>query len=93
MKRETSNQRRPANLRVPLFHSIFWIDPTPRTQRLWAVLVCRISTLNLTKSKSTADFPVVKNKRNEKAAKFSVPLPKVRGIAEEEMFKVKMLWK
>lgn len=30
----------------------------------------------------------VKNKRNEKAAKFSVPLPKVRGIAEEEAFKV-----
>ena len=33
-------------------------------------------------------FDSVKNKRNEKAAKFSVPLPKVRGIAEEEMFKV-----
>jgi ribosome biogenesis protein NSA2 len=32
----------------------------------------------------------IKNKRAEKAAKFSVPLPKVRGIAEEEMFKV---WK
>jgi len=30
----------------------------------------------------------IKNKRKEKAAKFSVPLPKVRGIAEEEMFKV-----
>lgn len=30
----------------------------------------------------------IKNKRNEKAAKFSVPLPKVRGINEEEMFKV-----
>lgn len=30
----------------------------------------------------------IKNKRNEKAAKFSVPLPRVRGIAEEEMFKV-----
>lgn len=30
----------------------------------------------------------IKNKRNEKAAKFSVPLPKVRGIAEDEMFKV-----
>lgn len=30
----------------------------------------------------------IKNKRNEKAARFSVPLPKVRGIAEEEMFKV-----
>ena len=30
----------------------------------------------------------IKNKRNEKAAKFSVPLPKVKGISEEEMFKV-----
>lgn len=30
----------------------------------------------------------VKNKRAEKAAKFAVPLPKVRGISEEEMFKV-----
>jgi len=29
----------------------------------------------------------IKSKRNEKAAKFSVPLPKVRGISEEEMFK------
>jgi len=26
--------------------------------------------------------------RNEKAAKFSVPLPKVKGISEEEMFYV-----
>ena len=30
----------------------------------------------------------IKNKRKESAAKFSVPLPKVRGISEEEMFKV-----
>jgi ribosome biogenesis protein NSA2 len=30
----------------------------------------------------------IKNKRNEKAARFSVPLPRVKGIAEEEMFKV-----
>jgi ribosome biogenesis protein NSA2 len=30
----------------------------------------------------------VKQQRAEKAAKFSVPLPKVRGISEEEMFKV-----
>jgi ribosomal protein S8E len=30
----------------------------------------------------------IKNKRAEKAAKFSVPLPKVRGISEEEMFNV-----
>ncbi|KAI9712918.1 MAG: Ribosome biogenesis protein [Chrysothrix sp. TS-e1954] len=28
----------------------------------------------------------VKNKRAEKAAKFSVPLPKVKGVSEEEMF-------
>jgi len=30
----------------------------------------------------------IKEKRKEKAAKFSVPLPKVRGITEEEVFKV-----
>ncbi|ESW98653.1 hypothetical protein KL921_002056 [Ogataea angusta] len=30
----------------------------------------------------------LKQKRMEKADKFSVPLPKVRGISEEEMFKV-----
>ena len=30
----------------------------------------------------------VKDRRKDKAAKFAVPLPKVRGIAEEEMFKV-----
>ncbi|KAH9887778.1 ribosomal protein S8e [Xylariomycetidae sp. FL2044] len=30
----------------------------------------------------------IKQKRQEKAAKFAVPLPKVRGISEEEMFKV-----
>lgn len=30
----------------------------------------------------------VKQKRKEKAGKFAVPLPKVRGIAEDEAFKV-----
>ncbi|KAI9708261.1 MAG: Ribosome biogenesis protein [Bogoriella megaspora] len=30
----------------------------------------------------------IKNKRAEKTAKFSVPLPKVKGISEEEMFSV-----
>jgi len=30
----------------------------------------------------------IKEKRKERAAKFSVPLPKVRGVAEEEVFKV-----
>ena len=30
----------------------------------------------------------IKNKRADKAARFAVPLPKVRGISEEEMFKV-----
>ncbi|KAJ1926285.1 Ribosome biogenesis protein [Tieghemiomyces parasiticus] len=31
---------------------------------------------------------MVKQKRKEKAGKWAVPLPKVRGIAEDEMFKV-----
>jgi ribosome biogenesis protein NSA2 len=39
----------------------------------------------------------IKQKRSEKAARFSVPLPKVRGISEEEIFKVvktaKKSWK
>ncbi|CDO69202.1 hypothetical protein BN946_scf185042.g104 [Trametes cinnabarina] len=30
----------------------------------------------------------IKEKRKDKAAKYAVPLPKVRGIAEDEMFKV-----
>ncbi|KZT56575.1 ribosomal protein S8e [Calocera cornea HHB12733] len=30
----------------------------------------------------------VKQRRKDKAAKYSVPLPKVRGVAEEEVFKV-----
>jgi ribosome biogenesis protein NSA2 len=30
----------------------------------------------------------IKQKRAEKAARFSVPLPKVKGISEQEMFKV-----
>lgn len=30
----------------------------------------------------------IKSRRSERAAKYSVPLPRVRGIAEEEMFKV-----
>jgi ribosome biogenesis protein NSA2 len=30
----------------------------------------------------------IKERRKEKAAKYAVPLPKVRGIAEDEMFKV-----
>ncbi|CCM03587.1 uncharacterized protein FIBRA_05724 [Fibroporia radiculosa] len=30
----------------------------------------------------------IKEKRKDKAAKYTVPLPKVRGIAEDEMFKV-----
>ena len=30
----------------------------------------------------------IKNRRKEAAVKFSVPLPKVKGISEEEMFKV-----
>ncbi|GAA97045.1 uncharacterized protein L969DRAFT_79367 [Mixia osmundae IAM 14324] len=42
------------------------------------------SNENNAKKLSTA----LKQNRKEKAGKFAVPLPKVRGIAEEEMFKV-----
>ncbi|GAB7356213.1 hypothetical protein MBLNU459_g6793t1 [Dothideomycetes sp. NU459] len=55
----------------------------PSTTPLPAYLLDR-SNENNAKALSSA----IKNKRNEKAAKFSVPLPKVRGISEEEMFKV-----
>ncbi len=35
-----------------------------------------------------ASSSAIKERRKEKAARFSVPLPKVRGISEEEMFRV-----
>jgi len=42
------------------------------------------------KNQSTAKIlsNTIKQKRKEKAGKWNVPLPKVRGIAEDEMFKV-----
>ena len=55
----------------------------PSSTPLPQYLLDRTQTTNA-KALSSA----IKNKRAEKAAKFSVPLPKVRGIAEEEMFKV-----
>ena len=55
----------------------------PSTTPLPAYLLDRSQEKNA-KALSSA----IKNKRAEKAAKFSVPLPKVRGISEEEMFKV-----
>lgn len=39
-------------------------------------------------SNAKALSSAIKNKRAEKAAKYAVPLPKVKGISEEEMFKV-----
>ncbi|KAJ9137962.1 Ribosomal protein S8e/ribosomal biogenesis NSA2 [Pleurostoma richardsiae] len=39
-------------------------------------------------SSAKALSSAIKNKRAEKAARFSVPLPKVRGMPEEEVFKV-----
>ena len=39
-------------------------------------------------SNAKALSSAIKNKRKEAAVKFSVPLPKVKGISEEEMFKV-----
>lgn len=41
---------------------------------------------NATNAKALSS--AIKDRRNEKAAKFAVPVPKVRGISEEEMFKV-----
>lgn len=41
---------------------------------------------NATNAKALSS--AVKDRRNEKAAKYSVPIPTVRGISEEEMFKV-----
>lgn len=41
-----------------------------------------------TPTSAKAISSAIKNKRQEKAARFAVPLPKVRGISEEEMFKV-----
>ena len=41
-----------------------------------------------TNNSAKALSSLIKQKRLEKADKFSVPLPKVRGISEEEMFKV-----
>lgn len=55
----------------------------PSTNPLPPYLLDRTQPNNA-KALSTA----IKQKRAEKAAKFSVPLPKVRGISEEEMFKV-----
>lgn len=43
-----------------------------------------VAVLQDAKSLSSA----VKERRKDRAAKYSVPLPKVRGIAEDEMFKV-----
>ncbi|POW22083.1 hypothetical protein PSHT_01650 [Puccinia striiformis] len=39
-------------------------------------------------NKAKALSSALKEKRKEKAGKYSVPLPKVRGIAEDEVFKV-----
>lgn len=39
-------------------------------------------------SQAKALSSAIKNKRAEKAAKFAVPLPKVRGIADAEAFNI-----
>ncbi|PSN63094.1 TGF-beta-inducible nuclear protein 1 [Corynespora cassiicola Philippines] len=57
--------------------------PEPTTEALPQYLLDRSNEKNA-KALSSA----IKDKRKEQAAKFSVPLPKVKGISEEEMFKV-----
>ncbi|RVD82656.1 Ribosomal protein S8e/ribosomal biogenesis NSA2 [Arthrobotrys flagrans] len=63
--------------------SVKTADPGPSSEPLPPYLLDR----NEPKS-AKALSSAIKQKRAEKAAKFSVPLPKVRGITEEEMFKV-----
>ena len=59
-------------------------EPTPQTDgAVPAYLLDRAQEKNAKQLSS-----MVKQKRKEAAARFSVPLPKVRGIAEEEVFKV-----
>jgi hypothetical protein len=55
----------------------------PATEALPSYLLDR-SNPKSAKALSSA----IKNKRKEAAARFSVPLPKVKGISEEEMFSV-----
>ncbi|GMM51251.1 rRNA-processing protein [Starmerella bacillaris] len=57
-------------------------EPAPSSEALPAYLLDRQQP-NSAKALSTS----IKQKRLEKADKFSVPLPKVRGISEDEMFK------
>ena len=52
-------------------------DPTP---------TYLLDRSNDTRAKALSS--AIKSKRAEKAVKYSVPLPKVKGISEEEMFKV-----
>lgn len=85
MKNETSSLLHPRNLQAPLYHSISSTDQTLQMRKPWVARVCLNPSFD---SMSELTLFSVKNKRNEKAAKFSVPLPKVRGIAEEEAFKV-----
>jgi ribosome biogenesis protein NSA2 len=58
-------------------------DPAPSSTPQPQYLLDRANA-----SQAKALSSAIKNKRAEKAAKFAVPLPKVRGISEEEMFKV-----
>ena len=59
-------------------------EPTPLTDgAVPAYLLDRAQEKNAKQLSS-----MVKQKRKEAAARFSVPLPKVRGMSEEEVFKV-----
>ena len=59
-------------------------DPTPSTDGAVPTYLLDRAQEKTAKQLSS----MVKQKRKEAAARFSVPLPKVRGMAEEEVFKV-----
>jgi len=74
--KKTLKQHDERNVKAPA-------ESAPSTTALPTYLLDRQQQSNA-KALSSA----IKQRRKDKAAKYSVPLPKVRGIAEEEMFKV-----
>jgi hypothetical protein len=75
-----SSLPRLSNLRRLLSHNICSTDRTLQTRKLSVPPVRRFLVIHSANWYVLANIDVVKNKRNEKAAKFSVPLPKV-GIS------------
>jgi len=81
-----SNRRMTGQSRRVLCLPIFWIVKDRRRDHTTLSEVACAYSLSLQDAKALSS--AIKDRRKDRAAKYSVPLPKVRGIAEEEMFKV-----